>query len=271
MSLRVAQATLPSWFGILLIAMTTLVTAEATAAGPSSRRARVLFDQARELAKQARYAEACPKFVESYQLDGGVGTEFNLADCWEHVGKRELARTLFIDVAQKSREAGQAERAALARQRAAALLSPPPTAAVAEAPAAPEPKVEVVPDVVVAARAPALEHAKTQSEAPLPVKLRDEYSTLADASSRIQELRLSLAALARTPQHAARARALVEKLATAQRELDESIRLAGQVAALALRQTEWARRAATPPLKADREKSKPRVAGQLATTAAESR
>src|SRR5882672_2205364 len=109
MSLRMARMiVLPSCLALLLAGLGTSVTREALAASPSSsRRAHALFDEGRELAKAGRYAEACPKFIESYKLEIGMGTEFNLADCWEHLGQRELARTLFIDVAQQSREAGQ--------------------------------------------------------------------------------------------------------------------------------------------------------------------
>jgi hypothetical protein len=47
----------------------------------------VLFQAAKDLAKQGKYADACPKFEASYKLDKTLGTLLNLADCHEHVGK----------------------------------------------------------------------------------------------------------------------------------------------------------------------------------------
>src|SRR5688572_18113756 len=45
--------------------------------------ARKLFKEGRSLAAEGRHAEACPKFEQSLQLEAGVGTRFNLADCYE--------------------------------------------------------------------------------------------------------------------------------------------------------------------------------------------
>ena len=83
--------------------------------------ARVLFAQARKLAAGGNYAEACPKFEDSYRLDPGIGTSFNLADCWEHLGRTASAWGRFLDVAAATKGAGQPERERVARARAAAL------------------------------------------------------------------------------------------------------------------------------------------------------
>lgn len=83
--------------------------------------ARALFDQARTLAKEGKYAEACPKFEESQRLDPGMGTLFNLADCHEHAGRTATAWTLFLEVASQAKSAGQPDREKAARQRASAL------------------------------------------------------------------------------------------------------------------------------------------------------
>jgi serine/threonine-protein kinase len=83
--------------------------------------ARTLFAEARKLAAAGNYAQACPKFEDSYKLDPGIGTQFNLADCWEHIGRTASAWAQFLDVAARSKVEGQGEREKVARGRAAAL------------------------------------------------------------------------------------------------------------------------------------------------------
>jgi hypothetical protein len=83
--------------------------------------ARVLFSEARKLAAAGDYAAACPKFEDSYRLDPGIGTSFNLADCYEHSGRIASAWARFLDVAAATKAAGQADRERVARARADAL------------------------------------------------------------------------------------------------------------------------------------------------------
>lgn len=83
--------------------------------------ARALFAEGRKLAASGDYAAACVKFENSYQIDPGVGTKFNLADCEEHVGRSASAWARFLEVASETGAAGQLERERVARARAAAL------------------------------------------------------------------------------------------------------------------------------------------------------
>jgi len=83
-----------------------------------------LFKDALALVAAGSYADACPKFEESQKLDPALGTQFNLADCYEHLGRKASARRLFTDVATAARAAGKAEREKSARARAAALDGP---------------------------------------------------------------------------------------------------------------------------------------------------
>lgn len=92
----------------------------AAAAEPQSP-GRALFVEGRQLVSDGNYAAACPKFEESLRLEPGVGTQFNLADCWEHVGRVASAQTLFVGAAATAKAAGQVEREQVLRERAAAL------------------------------------------------------------------------------------------------------------------------------------------------------
>ena len=83
--------------------------------------ARTLFDEGRKLVTDGKYEVACPKFEESYKLDPGIGTLFNLADCWEHIGRTASAWARFLEVADAAGRAGQKDREQIARDRAAAL------------------------------------------------------------------------------------------------------------------------------------------------------
>jgi len=83
--------------------------------------AQALFEQARELVVAGRHAEACAKFDESQRLDPGIGTQFNLADCYEKIGRFASAYTLYVDVAARSKAIGQTQRESVARERAEAL------------------------------------------------------------------------------------------------------------------------------------------------------
>jgi hypothetical protein len=83
--------------------------------------AQALFDQARELIRQGKFAEACPKFQESNRLDPGIGTQFNLADCYEQSGRVASAWAAFLEVASQARATGQSDREKAATKRAEKL------------------------------------------------------------------------------------------------------------------------------------------------------
>ena len=108
-----------SRLGSLLGVASLLLAPVAHAADDSP--ARVLFKEGRALANAGKYAEACPKFEESLRLELGVGTQFNLADCWEHIGRMASAQKLFLGAAASAKAAGQADREQVLRDRASAL------------------------------------------------------------------------------------------------------------------------------------------------------
>ncbi len=88
---------------------------------PDPKKADDLFTRANQLADSGDFAGACPLYDESNRLDPGIGTQFNLADCYEHTGRLATALGLFRQVERVAGEAGKADRQARAHQRAEAL------------------------------------------------------------------------------------------------------------------------------------------------------
>jgi hypothetical protein len=109
----------------VLLALSAALTAaslEGTASAQSSTaQARALFREARNLMDHERYEQACPKLEESLRLDYGMGTQFNLAHCWEKLGRTASAWGAFLDVAAAANREGQGKRESAARERATAL------------------------------------------------------------------------------------------------------------------------------------------------------
>src|SRR4051794_26464548 len=69
-----------------------------------------LFNDAKKLVADGKFADACPKFEESQRLDPAPGTQFNLAECYEHIGRTASAWALFLGVAQLAKSAGMQDR-----------------------------------------------------------------------------------------------------------------------------------------------------------------
>ncbi|HTA89557.1 MAG TPA: hypothetical protein VK745_08275 [Polyangiaceae bacterium] len=107
--------------GVLLLLGSSVSRAEEPPKPADAAKARALFSEARKLVDQGNYAPACGKFEESLRLNVGLGTQFNLADCWEHIGRTASARALFLGVAASARAVGQTEREQVAQARADAL------------------------------------------------------------------------------------------------------------------------------------------------------
>lgn len=83
--------------------------------------AEALFVEAREAMRQGDFARACSMLEESYRLDPGIGTGFNLGECYERLGKTASAWASFRDAAAASKLAGQIDREAVAKERAKKL------------------------------------------------------------------------------------------------------------------------------------------------------
>ncbi len=83
--------------------------------------ASALFDEARRLMSLGKFNDACPKLEESQRLWPGVGTLFNLASCYEKVGRSATAWTTYREALSQAVAAGQKERAEVIRGRVRAL------------------------------------------------------------------------------------------------------------------------------------------------------
>ncbi len=106
----------------LCLALSLTLPAQAQTGGANPA-AEALFDEGRSLAAKGHFAEACPKFEASEQLDPGLGTLLNLAECYEKLGKTASAWAEYREAIPLARAAGSKVRQDLATQRAAALES----------------------------------------------------------------------------------------------------------------------------------------------------
>jgi tetratricopeptide (TPR) repeat protein len=89
--------------------------------GGNRAAAEALFNQGRELMSAGKLAEACPKFEASQQLDPGLGTMLNLAECYEKTGRTASAWAEYREAISLARAAGSKVRQDLATERAQAL------------------------------------------------------------------------------------------------------------------------------------------------------
>jgi serine/threonine-protein kinase len=129
-----------------------LIAAPRSALAGDIAAAQALFDEAKQLAAQGHYDQACPKLQESQRLDPGMGTLFHLADCLQHTGRNASAWALFRDVESQAHASGQQGRERVARDRAAALEPFLSRIIVAPKDYSENPQVEVRRDGVVVGR-----------------------------------------------------------------------------------------------------------------------
>lgn len=82
-----------------------VAVAIASPAFADNSRAEELFKQAKKLMAEQRYADACPKFEASFDLDPGIGGELNIARCYEEWGKLGRAYRAYVDAEQQAKNA----------------------------------------------------------------------------------------------------------------------------------------------------------------------
>ena len=107
----------------VVMVVLSLLSAPVLAQGDAKAMAEALFKDGRRLMDEKNYAEACPKFEESHNLEAKVGTLLNMAICHEKQGKTASAWAEFTEVASQSRQRNDPERADFATEQVA-LLEP---------------------------------------------------------------------------------------------------------------------------------------------------
>jgi hypothetical protein len=93
------------------------------------------FDRGMALMKDGKFADACPLLEESQRLDPAQGTQFQLAKCFEGQGRVASAWAQYVDVADASKAAGNADREKVARAAADKVAPRIPKLSIVVAPA----------------------------------------------------------------------------------------------------------------------------------------
>ena len=115
----------PTHARVAVLLLTLAITSAAHAA-PSTQdkaNAQTLFETGVAMVGKGDFAEACPKLEESQRLDPGIGTQFQLARCYEGQGRVASAWILYMDVADAAKAGGQGDRERVARQKADAVAA----------------------------------------------------------------------------------------------------------------------------------------------------
>jgi tetratricopeptide (TPR) repeat protein len=124
-----AMTRCPRWASALaLLFLSEIGFAQSNESNP--RVAQSLFDRARALMTEGRYAEACPLFAESQKLDPGGGTLLNLALCHEKEGRTATAWTEYQEALSLAIRDGRDDRKQIADERIGALRGKIPSVVI---------------------------------------------------------------------------------------------------------------------------------------------
>jgi len=114
--MRWQRTAIASFFGLTALLAPVVATAQ-----PAGALAEALYQKGRQLVAEGKYAEACPKFAESYRLDAATGTLLNLAACHESEKKLATAWTEFTEAAASARRDQRDDRVKFADEHLAAI------------------------------------------------------------------------------------------------------------------------------------------------------
>jgi hypothetical protein len=98
--------TVARWLGVCALAIAG--AARAAAADPTADSE---FKRGRELLKAGKFADACAAFAASDKLDPELGTQFNIAQCDEKIGKPVEALRIYRDLAVRDPNADRRKAA----------------------------------------------------------------------------------------------------------------------------------------------------------------
>lgn len=106
---------------VALVLALAPTSARAQAGSPDRAAAESLFAEGRELLGAGEYRRACAKLEASQKLEPALGTQLNLAHCYEKLGRTASAWAEFKGAAARAQRSGDALRKRTAHDRAAAL------------------------------------------------------------------------------------------------------------------------------------------------------
>jgi hypothetical protein len=106
---------------LLALGLLVVVPRVAFAQGANAALSESLFEEGKRLSADGKYAEACPKFAESYKLDPATGTLLNLGACEESLGKTATAWAHFNDALGLAKRDQVASRIAYAQDHIKSL------------------------------------------------------------------------------------------------------------------------------------------------------
>lgn len=118
--MRIAKSTVRA-LGVAVAILATVSSAKAQSTGSDKVTAEALFEDARKLVADRRYAEACPKFADSQRLDPSAATLLNLASCWEKAGRTATAWATYKEAASAANAAGRKDYVVAAQRHAEGL------------------------------------------------------------------------------------------------------------------------------------------------------
>jgi serine/threonine-protein kinase len=101
-----------------------LIVAVVVATSPAvadPAQAKALFDEGKVLFAEGRYGDACKKLAASFALQPLSGTSGLLGACYEKIGRLASAWNAYRDAASIAERQGNADRAKISRDNAAAL------------------------------------------------------------------------------------------------------------------------------------------------------
>lgn len=110
----------PRAFALAAVTLGLALAAPRAAYAGDPAAADALFQAGKKLMGEKKYADACPKFDASYELDPTLGTLLNLADCYEKLGRVATAWSKWGEAQEKALREDD-KRADYAKQRRDAL------------------------------------------------------------------------------------------------------------------------------------------------------